>query len=454
MKKTISLLLCIIMLLYSFAMPSFALTYNGFSYEIIDEKAVITGYNTGATTLTIPATINGVSVVAIGDNAFKNNTALKSVVISEGIQIVGASAFENCTALAAIQVPSTIMRFGEKAIYNTAYYNNTSNWKLKTSNITSGGDIQWEDIAASVLEYLYLGTILVEIELKGSYSIKYGTLVVADGAFKGNYGATGIGFPSSLKVIGENAFEDCIALEKLDIPESVSFFASSVYNTGYYNNSKNWENDVLYMGTRVVSTMGDEAVIKNGVTQIISGAINSKRVVIPESVTDIHKNAFANAENQTIFGYANSYAQAFANQNNLTFINLENHIKGDVDFNGVVDSKDYKILCDISILEQTPSFTITLAGDMNEDGTVDGLDVIILDLFINNIGPSTIKGDADGNGEVNDNDYTLLIEIVTLNAEITDIYMFDRCDLNYDGAVDSFDALYLDLALNRIVPLI
>ena len=32
--------------------------------------------------------------------------------------------------------------------------------------------------------------------------------------------------------------------------------------------------------------------------------------------------------------------------------------------------------------------------------------------------------------------------------------MFDCCDLNYDGAVDSFDAMYLDLALNGLVAII
>ena len=80
--------------------------------------------------------------------------------------------------------------------------------------------------------------------------------------------------------------------------------------------------------------------------------------------------------------------------------------------------------------------------------------LIILDLFINDIGPSTIKGDADGNGKVNEDDYILLVKITILNSKITDVYMFDRCDLNYDGAVDAYDAVYLDLALKGLVAII
>ncbi len=465
MKKLISILLCITMLLCLFTSvtPSFALSYSGFSYEIQNEKVVITGYSGSEQNITIPAQINGKTVIKIEKNAFKDNENLTSVIISEGVEDIGDSAFENCTNLSTITLPNTITHIGENAIYNTAYYNNPNNWKLKrnaednnsgvgSSNV--GPTFAWEDVLAPVLEYLYLGTALIECEYSGGYNIKKGTTVIADYAFTKSANATSIQFPPSLIAIGKHSFDGCTSLENFDISENVKIDATSFYNTGFYNNPDNWENDSLYLGNRLVNANGEEIIIKDGTTQIVSGALNSKKVVIPESVTTIYENAFVNTENVTIFGYTDSFAQTYANENNIKFMNLAKITKGDVNFNGELDLDDYKILCDISKLQQIQSFTVTLAGDMNEDGTIDGLDVIILDLFINNIGPSTIKGDADGNGKVNEDDYILLVEIVTLNAEITDVYMFDRCDLNYDGAVDSFDALYLDLALNRLVPLI
>ena len=464
MKKTISIMLSIVMLLcvFSFNLPSFALSYNGFSYEIQNEKVVITGYTGSDKNLTIPAEIDGKSVIKIEDNALKDNENLTSVTISEGVEDIGDSAFENCTSLATITLPKTITHIGKNAIFNTAYYNDKANWKLKREtvdtniNIGSGTQetIPWEDIVAPTLQYLYLGTALIECEYSGRYRIKQGTTVIADYAFVASTEAKSIEFPQSLLAIGKHAFDGCVSLETFNIPESVEIDATLFYNTGFYNNAENWENNALYLGTRLVSAKGKEIIIKDGTTQIVSSAVNCENVVIPKSVTEICENALLNTENTTIFGYADTCAEAYAIENNIKFIDLESFIKGDVNFNGELDAEDYKIICDISTLQQTPSFTVALAGDMNEDGAIDGLDVIILDLFINNIGPSTIKGDTDGNGKVNEDDYTLLVEIVTLNTEITDIYMFDRCDLNYDGAVDSFDAVYLDLALNGLVALI
>ena len=464
MKKVISTILCIVILfcVFTSATPSFALSYNGFSYEIVSEKVVITGYDGAEAKLTIPTEIDSKSVIKIENNAFKDNKNLTSVTISEGIEDVGESAFENCTSLSIISLPTTIKHIGKNAIFNTAYYNDESNWKLKRVtvdtdiNIGSGTQetIPWEDILAPTLQYLYLGTVLIECEYSGVYRIKQGTTVIADYAFAKSKDAISIRLPQSLNVIGKHAFDGCASLESFDIPENIEIDATIFYNTGFYNNPENWENGALYLGTRLVSAKGDEIIVKDGTTQIISGAINGKNVVIPKSVTEIQENSFMNAENTVIFGYADTSAQIFASKNNIKFINLDDFIKGDVNFDGKLSGEDYNILCDISILKQTPLFTVSLAGDMNEDGAIDGLDVIILDLFINDIGPSTIKGDADGNGEVNEEDYALLVKITTLNSKITDVYMFDRCDLNYDGAVDSFDAMYLDLALNGLVALI
>ena len=456
MKKFISIFVSIVLILcmFSASFSSFALSGGDFTYEIVDGKAVITQYQGSDTEVTIPATINGTSVVKINDYAFKGNETLEKVIINDGIEDIGTGAFENCTELAEISVPSTIKHVGAKAIYNTAYYNNEANWRLKTDGNGSEGVIDWEDISARVLQYLYLDTVLIEIELVGSYSIRNGTLVVADGAFKGNSGAIGIGFPKSLKTVGEYAFADCTSLENLKIPANVEFSADSIYNTGFYNNPENWENGVLYMDTRVVGIDSKEAVIKDGTTEIIKGALKDKNAVIPASVTKIHENTFIEKENVTIFGLADTFAQEYANLNNISFVDLNSITKGDVNFDGKTDSTDYEILCSVASLKEFEFYGIRTAGDMNEDGTVDGLDALILDLFLNDMGPSTIKGDADGNGIVNEDDYNLLVQIVSLNSEITDNYMFRRCDLNDDGAVDGFDALILDLALNRIVPII
>ena len=486
MKKLISIVvsIAIIMCIFASAMPSFALNYGSFSYEIVNDEIVIIKYiGTNRTSITVPATINNLPVTAIGEGAFKGNTELTSVTVESGIKDIGASAFENCTALATISLPDTIIHIGEKAIYNTSYYNNENNWKKKVTQDSSGElnfgsgvpQIPWEDIVAENLSYLYLGTNLIEIIYSGSYSIKTGTRVIADGAFKGNTKAKDVGLPASIVAIGNNAFEgceslesvrnlnladyigdnafkDCTSLKKLNVSETAVFNANAIYNTGYYNKSENWENGVLYMGTRVVGTdiNNAENIIKDGTTQIIDGALNDKNAIIPASVVNIAENAFTSTENVILFGYSNTYAETYANENSITFVALDTSIKGDVNFNGTIDENDLEILRSVSSLQKNVSYAINIVGDMNEDSTIDGFDTIILDLFLKKIPPSTLKGDVNGDGTVDENDYQLLCLICSGNEKVKNNFMFNRSDLNEDGAVDGFDAVYLDLILNGL----
>lgn len=481
MKKIVKNILSILIAISVFVCTIYvnALSSGDFDYEIINGEAVITKYNGIATEATVPATIDGYTVFGIGESAFKDNTAITAVTVETGVKSVGASAFENCTGLATITLPATIMHFGENAIYNTAYYNDKSNWKEKSDDSSGGDTIPWEDIIASELEYLYLGKILVKISYEGSYSIKNGTSVIADGAFAGcganqvtlaSQTATignnafkdcqnlsQIRFSSNLEYIGKSAFENCTSLINITLPEKeIQMYASAFYNTGYYNNAENWNNGALYYGTMVIGVDENASKIEiaEGTTKIIAEALRDKDVVIPTSVTDISPEAFTHKENVTIYGYGGTYAQEYATTYNIKFIDLNALTKGDVDFDGDIDRDDYKILSDIATLKMQENEDIFLVGDMDDDGAIDGIDVIILDLMLSDMPPSRIKGDADGDGDVDTDDYDLLVAISQTRARVTDNIMFARCDLNEDGAVDSFDALTLDLSLKNIVPLI
>lgn len=481
MKKIVRNILSILIAISVFVctIPVSALTSGDFTYEIINGEAVITKYNGSATEVTVPATIDGNTVYGIDESAFKDNTEITKVTVNSGVKSVGASAFENCTSLATITLPTTIMFFGENAIYNTAYYNDRSNWKEKIDSSVNDDTIPWEDIIASGLEYLYLGKILVKISYEGSYSIKYGTTVIADGAFAGCganqvslasqvatignnafkdcHNLTQIRFSNNIEFIGKSAFENCTSLVNITLPEKdIQMCASAFYNTGYYNNVENWNNGVLYYGAIAIGVDENSSKIEiaDGTTKIIAEALGDKNVIIPASVIDISPEAFTDKENVIIYGYSGTYAQEYALTYNIKFVDLNSLIKGDVNFDGNIDREDYKILSDIATLQLQETEDILPVGDMDDDGAIDGIDVIILDLMLNDMPPSRIKGDADGDGDVDTLDYDLLVAISQTRARVTDNIMFIRCDLNEDGAVDSFDALCLDLSLKNIVPLI
>ncbi len=488
MKRIISVIVAVIMLIFSFSLPSYALNYGSFSYEIVGDEVVITKYiGSNRTSITVPATIKDVPVVAIGEGAFKGNTELTLVKVSEGVKDISASAFENCTSLATITLPTTITHIGEKAIYNTAYYNNESNWKRQTTDTSSGGigfgngmgQIAWEDIAAKDLEYLYLGTNLIEISFSGSYSLKKETRVIADGAFAG-CDAESVTLSNTLVTIGDNSFKDCKSLKEVKFNDNIEMVgdyafdgctsletivlpdkyiemgSTSFYNTGFYNNPNNWDNNALYIGNALidVSENADIVEIKDGTKYVVGDSLGEYNVFIPETALKISDKAFKDNSKVTIFGYAETYAQEFATANNIEFVDIGNLTKGDVNLDGEIDKDDYDILCGIAITHRTPNLVERISGDMDDDGAVDGIDVIILDLMLNDMPPSRLKGDVNGDNKVDINDYELLINIVSTSEKITDNIMFQRADINEDGAVDAFDAIYLDLALNGMVALI
>ena len=98
----------LLLLLCAFAAPASAQTGTAapFTYEILDEEnkiAEIIDYTPLRTAdsedgidLVIPAELDGYRIAGIGDNAFKLQRRLKSVVISEGITYIGVRAFSNC----------------------------------------------------------------------------------------------------------------------------------------------------------------------------------------------------------------------------------------------------------------------------------------------------------------------------------------------------------------------
>ncbi len=86
----------------------------GFTYTVTDGYATITGYVGNDTELVIPATVDGYRVTAIADSAFEDSS-IKSVIISNGVQSIGWFAFNGCMKLTSVTVPSSVVSIGYSA---------------------------------------------------------------------------------------------------------------------------------------------------------------------------------------------------------------------------------------------------------------------------------------------------------------------------------------------------
>ena len=278
---------------------------NYFTYEIVDGKATITGFDKGfAGEVVIPKTLGGAPVIGIGEIAFQYCECLTAVTIPNSVTNIGAAAFYGCTGLITITIPDSITSIGGLAFHNTAYYKNDKNWE-------SG--------------ILYIGKHLISANnsISDTVNIKDGTLCIAGSAFYYRSKLTSITIPNSVVTIGKSAFEctglasvtipesvtsigdyafaDCTSLISITIEGSVTSLGSDAFDkTGYYNNDTNWENGLLYIGNHLIAAkkdiVSDTVSVKRGTICIASAALRNcsdlSSITIPDSVTTINSFAF------------------------------------------------------------------------------------------------------------------------------------------------------------------
>ena len=70
------------------------------TYTITGETTVeVKSYAGSEASVTVPETVEGYTVTAIGESAFEGNTALVSIDLPNTIEVIGQRAFANCTSL-------------------------------------------------------------------------------------------------------------------------------------------------------------------------------------------------------------------------------------------------------------------------------------------------------------------------------------------------------------------
>lgn len=271
--------------------------------------------NAALTSITLP---NGIT--EINDYAFYRCTDLSSVNLPNGLTTIGKEAFCECTSLESIAIPRSVTTIGVFAFYNSIEKNTIRYIMAESAE---------DEIVAHHSSIEYWGANYVDAQYQNTgygYIIFDGPVTkIGDGVFAGLNYFESISIPSSVTTIGESAFYNCDNLTSISIPESVTsicnnaFFSCSSLTNVTIPNINNisigdyafsatpwWENKPesglwCDRGNIVCGYIGEmpentSITIPDGMTSIIADAFrdqtNLKSITIPESVTSIGDRAF------------------------------------------------------------------------------------------------------------------------------------------------------------------
>ena len=212
-------------------------------------------------------------VTSIGSNAFANFKNLTKVTLPYGIVKIGNKAFYNCSKLADIEFPASIDSIGTRSFAGCSALKEAKMPKseVKTASVESGDGIE---IGAFAFENC--------ISLS-SVDIPDTVTDIGAGAFTGCSAMESFEIPAGVEVISDTAFFGCSSLENINVPSGVTEIGD-----GAFSGCSAAETIAI---SDTVDTIGDHA---------FSGCSVVTEVDIPESVDTIGTGAFNNCSALTV----------------------------------------------------------------------------------------------------------------------------------------------------------
>ena len=316
-------------------------TLNGisvsFEYKLNDAGQVTDLVCTNASALsgsvTVPGTLEGKTVVSLGNNAFKGASNITSVVIPESIKEIGLWAFSGCTSLSNVNLGNV------EKLSNMAFNNCTALTSIKLpktlTKIASGAPfsgctnlkhIELEDGMTVIPNYVCASTPITEITIPNTVK-EIGLWAFSDCTSLSNVNL------GNIEKLSDKAFNNCTALTSIKLPKTLTKIASGAPFSGCTNLKHIELEDGMTVIPNYVcaSTPITEITIPNTVKEIGLWAFSDctflKKIKILDNVTDMggynsstSDLVFKNHNTDlTIYCYQNSLAAAYAIKYNIKF---------------------------------------------------------------------------------------------------------------------------------------
>ena len=303
----------------------------------------------GLVSIKIPNT-----VTSINDDAFDGCVSLKNVEIPDSVTAINFAAFRGCTSLEKIVIPDSVTGIGNYAFYGCK---KLSDVKLPNTrqnivrsmfqDCTSLKTITLPDTVMTIQSYAFSGcTALERIVFPDSLTSIQGSAFLDCSSLKN------VTWSKNLTSIDSSAFSNCSALETLELPISVTNLGYGAFSNCDGLTTIIIPDSVTKLGTKVfydcdaltsvklgsgitaipASTFEhcdvlESIVIPRRVTTIGNSAfkdcVKFTAITIPRSVTSIGSTAFSYPAKMTIYGVAGTYAETYANDNGIKFVDKQ-----------------------------------------------------------------------------------------------------------------------------------
>ena len=182
---------------------------NDFLYKLLSDGTVsVTGYGGTKTVLSVPDTLNGYTVTAIGDNAFEGNDTILSITLPDSVTSIGKYAFAR-SAVRTVKGAASLSKIGEGAFMNASALSKIN----LTGKLRTIGDSAFQGC----------------IGLTG-ISIPNGTTTIGYRAFYGCEYLESVTFAATLKSLGKESFANCPRLTNVSLPSSLTNVAEDAFD--------------------------------------------------------------------------------------------------------------------------------------------------------------------------------------------------------------------------------
>ena len=316
-------------------------------------RCVLSG-NTGVTEIVIPKTLTTVGaewgnilagdgpfhesnvqkatlekgITSIPRNLFHKNTTLTQVTIPDTVTKIEEFAFAECGNLESVSLPDNVNQIGEYVFAKTGIKGINIPDTVTTirdhtfKNCTALKTINWSKSITDIQSYAFENCdALTKLDIPNTVTN------IGTGAFCDCGGLTDIAVPNSVKSLGSRAFENCDALAKVSISDSVtSMGEKAFYDCDALTDVK------LGTGITQIPTSCFEhcdvlpsVVLPYRVSKVGDNAFKNcvalTEITIPRATTSISSSVFSYPAKMTVYGISGTYAETFANQQGMKFVN-------------------------------------------------------------------------------------------------------------------------------------